>query len=679
LAQSSPPTAWSATVYPELDFPIGNDKDYFGLGGGGGLGATTRIPFLPFLYAGGNLGYSYLSTKASGRSVSAIDLGAQAGVHFQISRSLFARAGGELGYFMASSEGSTNFNPYFQGGAELGFDLSPRMGLSLGGYYRNRYALVGELAASLGVRYRLGAGKAKEIELPRGYTPLKAGARGLGFVGARLDSVFPVFFKHYDDHSFGTLAIHNFESVAASDIKATVEVKRYMDEPKSAVVPLEIGPGETGEMQLYGLFTDKILEIVEATKLPISIKLRYDQYGKTYTDEYVATLSVLDRNAITWDDDRKAAAFISAKDPSVLAFSKSAASSTRALRSPGVNENLQAAMAIHEALRVQGLTYVRDPASALETNSKQVVDFIQFPQQTLGFGSGKCGDLTVVYCSMLEAIGVTTALITVPGHILMAADLEMPPDMAARTFLNPGDLIVKDGTVWLPIETTMRTEGFVKAWQEGARQWNANTAKGAAAFYPVHEAWKAYQPVVFSGAAPVTGQRDPGAGARSFQGELAAFIASETGPRVAAIQAQIKKGADGASGPLLNNLGVLYARYGLYDKAAEQFKAALKTKNPGGSVFNMGNILFIQGRYAEALGYYSQAQAAAPYDPKIILAGTRANAALGNYDVAFQSYTVLKSLNPELASKYAYLGGDASSGTRAAEAAKTNGDVLWQD
>lgn len=668
---------WSLTASPEFSLPLGSDATYFGPGGGGGLSGTLRLPSLPLLYAGGDFSYTFLSTQAPGTSVSVLDLGAQAGLHFQLSRSLYLRLGGEAGYFMASLNGGgvASYNPYFQGGAQLGMDLSPSLGLGLGASYRDRYALEGELDASLGLYYRLGSGKASEA--PKGYTPLKASGRGLGFVGAKLDSVFPVFYKHYDDHSLGSLAIRNFESVGATDIKATVEVKRYMDEPKPAVVNSALAPGQTGEIQLYGLFTDKILEIVEATKLPVSVKLQYTQYGKTYNDEYVATLSVLDRNAITWDDDRKAAAFISAKDPSVLAFAKSVASSTRDLLSPAVNGNLQAAMAVHEALRVQGLTYVKDPSSALETNNKQVVDFILYPQQTLGYNSGKCGDLTALYCSLMEAVGVTTALITVPGHILMAVDLEMEPDQATHTFLNPDDLIVKDGTVWLPIETTMRKEGFVKAWQEGAREWREGEAKKTSAFYPVHEAWQTYQPVVLSGTGAPVGQKDPRSGANSFKMELASFISSETGPRVAAIQSEIKKGEPSA--PLYNKLGVLFARFGLLDKAAEQFGLALKTKAPGSAVYNMGNILFLQGKYAEALSYYNKALAAQPNDATALLSSAKTSAALGKYDMALADYVKLKAVDPALANKYAYLGGGAGDGTRAADAAKKNGDLLWQD
>jgi hypothetical protein len=669
---------------PEYGLALGEDALYFDYGAGGGLSASMRLPALPFLYGGAGFSYSFLSTMAPGMTVSVIDLGGLAGFHFQLGRSLYARLGGEAGYFMANRNdgaGTAAYNPYYRVNALVCLEINPSLGLNAGVSYRERYAFERELVPSVGVSYGIGGSRA--VRAPKGYEGITASGKGIGFVGSRLASVFPVFYKHYDDHGFGKLAIRNFESVEATDLRATVEVKRYMDEPKPVAAIPRLGPGRDAEIELFGLFTDKILEIVEATKLPVSVKLQYRQYGKTFNEEYVATLSVLDRNAITWDDDRKAAAFISAKDPSVLAFAKSVAVSTRELRNPGVNENLQAALAVHEALRAQGMTYVKDPASALETASKQVVDFIMYPQQTLGYNSGKCGDLTVLYCSLLEAVGVSTALITVPGHILMAADLEMAPDQAARAFSSPEDLILKDGKTWLPIETTMRTAGFAKAWQEGARAWREGAAKGTAAFYAVHDAWKAYQPVALSGAAVMTAQKDPGAASRAFRDELAAYVEAETGPRAAALQAEIKKSGkngNGANPALYNKLGVLYARYGLYDKAAEQFNLAIAAKGSGSSAYvNMGNIHFLRGKYAAALDYFKKALAAVPNDSAALLAAARSHAALGEYGPALEEYSRLKVLDPALAAKHAYLGKGGAEGTREADAAAMKGEMVWQE
>jgi hypothetical protein len=669
---------FALSVAPEFSLPVGTDAEVFGPGGGAALRAALSIPSLPFLYAGANVGYSFLSSKAPETSLSIVDLGLRAGLNLQLSRAFTLRAIGDCGYFIAAMNGGgseNGYNPFFSGGAELAYAVSPSLSLSLGASYRARLALSNELVAGLGLSYRIGGGT-RAWKAPAGFAPIESASRGLGFAGVKLDTVFPVFYKHYDDHEIGRIIVRNYESSGARDVKVTVEVKRYMDEPKQALLDPELKAGGASEAGLLGLFNDRILEIVEATKLPVSIKLQYTQFGRTFDEEYVGTLTVLDRNAITWDDDRKAAAFVSSKDPSALAFAKSVAVSVKDLQSSCVSGNLQAAMAVHEALRVQGIAYVKDPSSALETNDKRVVDYILFPQQTLAYNSGKCGDLTVLYCSLLESIGVPTALITVPGHILMAVDLEMSPDQASRTFARPDDLIMKDGTAWLPIETTLRKEGFAAAWQEGARQWRDASAKGKAAFYPVRESWKEYQPVAIPGIAAVTAQKSPKNAAAAFKAELSDFIAAETGPRVASIQAEIKKA--GQSAASYNKLGVLYARYGMLDKAQEQFAAALKLKSPGSAVFNMGNILFVQGKYADALGYYDKALAATPNDPNALLSVARANAALGKYAAALDSYNKLKAADSKLAAKYAYLGG-GDAGVRAAEAGADKGDVPWKD
>ena len=567
---------FSVEVLPDLYVPLGDDADYFSLGFGSSLALSWRPAQLPFLFLGLGALYSYLPTQAPGLSLSAGTILARAGFRLQLGRSFSVSLEGEGGWFAAVQNGdssNTGSNPFWGAGLALDLDLSRTLALDAGASWRSWYGLASGLGVNAGLRIKLGSGGTAAVKLPQGFTPIANAGRGLAFAGIKLDSVFPVFYKHYDDHPIGTVILHNFESAAATDIKAWVNVKRYMDEAKNAGVPLRVQPGANGELVLYGLFKDSILEVVEATKLPVSITIEYSQYGTTYRDEYVATLDVLDRNAITWDDDRKAAAFISSKDPDALAWAKAVAQAIKDNLNIAVNGNLQAGMAVHEALRLLKFAYVKDPASALETNSRQVVDYIQFPRQTLGFRSGKCSDLTVLYCSLLESVGVPTALITTPGHIFMAIDLEMDPLDVPRVFGRPADLIVRDGRVWLPIETTDRTGDFVTAWRTAAQEWRDALAKKTAGFMSVHEAWKEYQPVAYTGPAKMAAQPDAKATAAAFKTSLASFISGELGPRVASLQAEIK--AKGGSVALFNRLGVIYARYGQNAKAEEEFAAAI--------------------------------------------------------------------------------------------------------
>ncbi len=670
----------SVEVLPEFIVPAAPNGSLFSLGGGIEFCAAYRLPQVPWLFVGGELGYAFQATDAPETSLSLGTFGAQAGVSLQLSRAISARLLGDAGYFIAGfneSGSSTQGNPYFGGGLEVGYDLSRNLTLGAGARYRYYGGLVGCVLTNLGVAYRFSPGAGKADVLPPGFDPVRNDARGLKLTGIRLESVFPVFFKHYDDHPIGTAILRNYEIVPAEDVRVNLLVKQYMDNPKDCTVPVRVGPGGDGEVVLYGLFTDEILEVAEATKLSLNLTVQYRQYGRIVRDEYVQTLGVFDRNALTWSDDRKAAAFASARDPHARSFATGVSVAIKDEVKQGISGSLQSAIAIHEALLLDNLTYVQDPVSPLTTNNKEVVDFIQYPQQTLEFRAGKCGDLTVLYCAILESINIPTALITVPGHILMAFDLQLPEAEARRVFSRPEDLIMRDGRVWLPIETTIRTGHFLDAWEEGIRQWRTGTEQNTAAFYPIREAQQVYNPVVFSGKPGELLMPDRRAIAEAFKSSLASFVGRELGPRVSELQRLIRQ--SGATPALLNKLGVLYARFGELEKAEEQFTAMLKKQESLAGLLNLGNIYYLRGRYSEALTYYNRTLKIRPNEPKALLAVSRTYAAMDKFPEAQQTHEKLKSVNPELADRFAFLGEGSSESIRAASILETKGEVQWQD
>src|SRR5208283_680542 len=119
--------------------------------------------------------------------------------------------------------------------------------------------------------------------------------------------------------------------------------------------------------------------------------------------------------------------------------------------------NFVSAVRLFSALRAVGLRYVVNPASPYESLSRDstAIDFVRFPVETLDAKSGDCSDLSVLYDSLLESVGVDTAYITTPGHIFTAFKLGISPDMASRLFGDPQSIIVQDDTVWIPVETTL--------------------------------------------------------------------------------------------------------------------------------------------------------------------------------------------------------------------------------
>jgi hypothetical protein len=159
-------------------------------------------------------------------------------------------------------------------------------------------------------------------------------------------------------------------------------------------------------------------------------------------------------------------------------------------------------MALFEALAAYGINYVIDPASSFVELSEDAsaLDSLNYPYQTLYYRGGDCDDLSILHCAMLEALGVDTAFITIPGHIYMAFDTGIGGEEWGVE-----DLIEQGGKLWMPVEITVPGEGFYHAWRIGAREWRAASSAGEAAhgsldgeerrLYPMRDSWSFYPPV----------------------------------------------------------------------------------------------------------------------------------------------------------------------------------------
>jgi hypothetical protein len=111
---------------------------------------------------------------------------------------------------------------------------------------------------------------------------------------------------------------------------------------------------------------------------------------------------------MTWDDNRKASAFVTARDPAVMRFSKNISGMIRGKGSRAINPDLLQAIGLFESLGLYGLNYVVDPRTPYTELSRQRewIDFIQFPRQTLEYRAGDCDDLSILYCALLESVGI---------------------------------------------------------------------------------------------------------------------------------------------------------------------------------------------------------------------------------------------------------------------------------
>lgn len=663
LAQSTQaqvPSPLSLEVRPAFDMPLGDSSQWFSYGGAVDLGLNYKIPRSKFYLLGG-LEYSYAPIQANASTSLAV-LRVGGGIQYPLTSGISAFGYAAGGYYFATyNDFSTNAtDPYLAGGLGLKFALMPTFSLEVGAQYKNYLGLYQGISAAAGIDVALGN---------------LGGSVGIPTIELR--PAFPVFYKHYDDHPIGTLQIQSNLKVPASDLQAQVYIKEYMDAPKVVAIPGTLEPGKTKTVDLYALFTDKVLAITEGTKVAAEISVSYKVEGQTYENKRVETLTLWGRNAMTWDDNRKAAAYVTSKDPGVLNFARSVASYIRSKENRSICDNLQAAIALHEAINLYGMNYTPNPKTPYEEASKQkdVIDFLQFPRETFQYKAGDCSDLSILYGALFQAVGIDAAFITIPGHIYIAVDTCLAPDQAPKELIPAGEFIAHNGHAWVPIEITSIHDGFYKAWQLGAKEWSENTQAGLAGFYPISEAWAVYQPVGLPGADITITVPQSDKILAAYLTEVQKYLDAELEPQVAKLQEQIQ-----SSGSLsaMNSLGVLYAKFGQSQKAEGMFKQVLAKKTYLPSLLNLGNLYFKQGDWKNALGYYQQANEMDPANPYALLAIARANQELQNYPDAKAGYEKLKAINPELAGHYAYLGEGKESGARAAEVESERKVVLWE-
>ncbi|MEI6874663.1 MAG: hypothetical protein WCL50_05980 [Spirochaetota bacterium] len=459
-------------VFPALSYPLGPNSELFAPGGRGGLALEYALPGIPEVAFQGGVGYAYDSYKVSGSgSLSQIsaELGAGLGLPLvgPLGLRFFARGGMSWGFENATGadKGIASGVAFssLESGLGLSWALSPALALRLDASYRYDLGLLGSAGLGLGLAWRL----------PRAQAASGIGPRLLQFSDLKIGNVYPVFHAWYDENPVGSVTVKNVGTSPASGINFGFLVKQYMDAPKACANIELLKPGESRAVPLFALFNSSILDVTEATKATAEVTAEYRVGTEPASQSATASVAVYDRNAMTWDDDRKAAAFVSGKDPWVLVLSNQVTSIVKPLRNPGIDKTLQIALAFHEALRVYGLSYVTNPKTPFASikANPEIVDFLKFPRQTLSYKAGDCSDLSILYASMFESVGVETAFITVPGHILMAVAIDTPPNQVSSKLSSWNDLVVRDGKAWLPIETTMRDGDFFAAWREAAREW----------------------------------------------------------------------------------------------------------------------------------------------------------------------------------------------------------------
>lgn len=490
-----------------------------------------------------------------------------------------------------------------------------------------------------------------------------AAIRALRLESGKLSPVFAAMQSYYASNPFSSIILHNEESSELRDLEVSFFQPAYMDAPTPVATIASMAPRGSVDIGVLAAFNQEVFRTEGTTPLAGEIVVKYRSRGRPAEQRFPVSYELFDRTAISWDDDRKVGAFITPADSALRNYASYVRSSLKSDTLAQLNEPLQALAQLYSAIARLGIIYQADPSSPFvrAQAGSIAVDSVSLARATLTRGTGDCDDLTVLFASLLESIGVETGFITVPGHIYLAVNTKL----AARDYrdIHPdrGMSIVVDDQLWLPVEITLvGKQGFVDAWRRGSELWKLYDSDSAKrGFYKTAEAQQLYRPVALreSDLGLQYGSKEELSSSYRIElarlgdatlGELASFAAKSGGKHD------------------WNSLGIAYARFGRLKDAEAAFNRALRLDPAFTSPqVNLGNLLYMQKEYRKALSLWQNASKTLEKQGKgdssiaqmILVNVSLTYNALSDFSNARSTFEKAAAINPERLRDFAYLAG----------------------
>ncbi|MBZ0198944.1 MAG: transglutaminase-like domain-containing protein [Ignavibacteriaceae bacterium] len=296
-----------------------------------------------------------------------------------------------------------------------------------------------------------------------------------------LRDIYPALADDYIDEPFAKGKVVNLTDKVIV-VKPESKISKFNFEPVQSEA-VTIMPHDTAEVNFYTItpasYSNNKAEILAS-----------DFYLLTGDDESDDQFQkpVLVQGINAWDGNVNRLKYFIKKDISAIGdTAKNILRENKTLLDtiPGMLSNFYKAKVIFNKI-VKNLVYASDPRAS--------ADYVQFPTQTLKVKGGDCDDLSVLYCALLESIGIETALVdyrtsTDERHVNVLVNTALPPERAYLITGNDKKYFVRADEkgnleTWIFIEATALTD-FNKSWEAGASKFqkeaidNYGIAKGS--------------------------------------------------------------------------------------------------------------------------------------------------------------------------------------------------------
>jgi len=460
----------------------------------------------------------------------------------------------------------------------------------------------------------------------------------------KMRDIFSNTYKLYEEDGVGRIKLTNNTDKPIENVKVSFTLKNVMDFPTEIKIS-QLLPGKSEEIMLKAVFNNSILTISEDSSVQALIEASFYENGAQVIYSKSSTVKVYDKHRLTWDERGRYAAFITPKDPPIMNFVRSVATQFQ-----DAKDEAQLAAVIFEAMGVAGLTYLPDPANPYQVSSGKtdVVDYIQYPRETLRRKSGDCDDLVAIYSAALESLGIYTLAVEVPGHMFMMFSTGIDADNDGYT--NNDLYVIHKGKLWIPVETTVIGKSFVKAWELGAANYYKWKDKGLT-LLDVHESWISFKPATLPESTQAPLDISAKQMEKKFAGDLVSVIKISSQTKIRAYQQAIISNPADMNAHL--QAGIILAKLGDRSEASKYFDIIIKTEPQNAAALNnRGNIFMIEENFPAALKSYIAATQYSPEDADLWVNLAKSYKAQKNVKKAKESFVKAQKVDITIKSKH---------------------------
>ena len=486
--------------------------------------------------------------------------------------------------------------------------------------------------------------------------------------------LFPSLMRQYGIDPVGHISVRNDSESTVEDLQASYYIKGFMDFPYTGGTISSLESGGTKNLELYAVLNQSVLSLQEDLPVQARIEVSYLHDGEIEKVTQTASLTLFRRTALKWDDSAKICAFITPHEETISRFAHRVGGKSRdEYRLPS---KFLHAIRIVEAIGSYGMDYIEDPHAPISKilNEEAALDTVRLPRDTLLIGSGDCDDTTALCASLLEAVGISTAIMTSPGHVFLAFDTGEPAEFS--WLFNRLDFrsIVHDGSLWIPVETTVLNEGFMSSWKAGSLLIERYKSEHELEFLPVRSFSDTYPPI------PLSESNFPIAEPAYEEVELRYTDSLNKlkehlyHDMLDALQKELMVTETDRNLRIRNRIGILHAMF-RNDKLSATIFHELIDDYPNNipPYVNLANLRSSQGDHEEAHRMLLRAHSLSPGSLRINLLLVLSYQRNREYDKALYHYEIVVDRSPEIARGYRYLldsGSEARSGV-------TSQILLW--